>query len=429
MDFIPIQPSRQPMDTYPIQQPVLQAPMQPRLNLPHADSIYSFETTDILDASNIMLERLHSPSPSNASDDDILERMQTHTPTIDVGYEEVGLIPLSPLPSESSVSALTSREDDLLATSIQINDTDVLCGRGGAKTHPGNVSFRTLIGKYQHTYLMANKARVRGEIATGIVAEIKSKGGRFLRRLENEEGINLDVWIEIDDKAAQAKTRQALRERDPSTFALVLPMTDKEDGSHWGQTEMRFSPVDTTSSSIRLDSPVGPLILSDLINNLDVLCGRGGAIKTHPGTIFFMTLIRKHRHTDLASNKAIIWGEIAERIVAEIKNKGGRFLRRFENEEGNNDDFWIEIGDRAAQAETRQALRDHGSNGKTHGEQGEMRGSPVGTKPSSMVAEIMANDRDILLSRPSGGVLNSQNGKLKRVSLIAASSTFAHLTL
>ena len=88
-----------------------------------------------------------------------------------------------------------------------IGPDDVLLGRGGAtNNHRGNHNFRLLVAANQQEYLNARK-HDKVIISRRIVAEIQSRGGRFL-----QNGISKDHWDEVPDKRAQEKTSQALRE-------------------------------------------------------------------------------------------------------------------------------------------------------------------------------------------------------------------------
>lgn len=84
---------------------------------------------------------------------------------------------------------------------------DVLLGRGGAtNNHGGNHNFRLLVAANQAEYLKARKHE-KVFIARRIVAEVQSRGGKFL-----QSGFSKDRWEEVSDKRAQEKTSQALRE-------------------------------------------------------------------------------------------------------------------------------------------------------------------------------------------------------------------------
>lgn len=78
---------------------------------------------------------------------------------------------------------------------------DVLSGRGGGtNVHPGNRDFRDLINKYRTIYLKAKK-NDKPAISRAIVKQIRSKGGRFLKK---EKG---GLYFEIGDAQAREKTR------------------------------------------------------------------------------------------------------------------------------------------------------------------------------------------------------------------------------
>lgn len=123
---------------------------------------------------------------------------------------------------EEAVTALDSNEGDNqhqtaeypadpstceLVKIIDIQSTDVMCGRGGA-ANKHNSHFRLVVDQYKAEYLKSKKNDKR-EIAKRIVADISSKGGRFLRKVEEQSG---GYWVQLDAKKAIEKTLQALRE-------------------------------------------------------------------------------------------------------------------------------------------------------------------------------------------------------------------------
>lgn len=86
-----------------------------------------------------------------------------------------------------------------------ISENDVLFGRGGGTNrHAGNIFFRDLVSEHQPAYVQARK-RDKTLIAKSIVAQVRSRNGRFLRK---EDG----KWVDVGDKKAAEKTSQALRE-------------------------------------------------------------------------------------------------------------------------------------------------------------------------------------------------------------------------
>jgi hypothetical protein len=99
----------------------------------------------------------------------------------------------------------------------EFNEYDVLSGRGGGtNVHPGNRDFRDLINKYRTVYLKAKK-NDKPSISRAIVKEIRSKGGRFLKKEEKGH-----LYYEIGDIQAREKTSQALRQRAPEIRKLMF---------------------------------------------------------------------------------------------------------------------------------------------------------------------------------------------------------------
>ena len=93
-----------------------------------------------------------------------------------------------------------------------VNENDVLCGRGGAtNSHSGNRSYRELVKQYKDKYLQAKKKQ-KPNVAAEVVAKIRNlePPGRFLKK-DKESGWYLD----IGDARAKEKTSQALREGAP----------------------------------------------------------------------------------------------------------------------------------------------------------------------------------------------------------------------
>ena len=207
----------------------------------------------------IMSERLYAtPSPSIASVEDFFDQNRA-SPTSDKG-----LIPLSPRISEHVQSSdLTG----ILITSFQINKSDVLCGKGGANLHPGNIFFRNLVIHYHHAYLMANSAEKENKIVQTILFEVKRAGGRFLRCLS-------PFWSDIGERAAAAKTRQALREREPPAGSSVppLPETTLKKLVSLKEGKFRFH-VPSKQNSTSFDEIA--------VYDNDVLFGRGGIQDSH----------------------------------------------------------------------------------------------------------------------------------------------------
>jgi len=98
---------------------------------------------------------------------------------------------------------------------------DVLSGRGGGtNNHPGNQYFRSLCDQCRPKYVLARKMEKR-EIARNIVATVRSRGGRFLKKDEKTGN-----WYDIGDTKATSKTSQALREGLASKMRQALMSSD-----------------------------------------------------------------------------------------------------------------------------------------------------------------------------------------------------------
>ena len=103
-----------------------------------------------------------------------------------------------------------------LPASFEPSPLDVICGRGKACfSHPGNRAFRQSIADALKSYQTCDSKLVKGQMVTGIVEDIRSGGGGFVRYdLESR------MWYDIGDEAAREKVGQTIREalvqRDPN---------------------------------------------------------------------------------------------------------------------------------------------------------------------------------------------------------------------
>ena len=85
----------------------------------------------------------------------------------------------------------------------------------------------------------------------------------------------------------------------------------------------------------------------------DVLCGRGGAVNSHSGNVYFRSLVQEHKSQyNIGANKNEK-AEIAEDIIEQIKNMGGHFLQKLKR-----NSYWEEVPHEKALAKTSQALRE-----------------------------------------------------------------------
>ena len=111
-------------------------------------------------------------------------------------------------------------------------NNDVLCGRGsGPNEHIGNIEFRKLVLTRKAEYNHANTSRdTKGKIANDIINTVRSKGGRFVRKLSVEQMKDAGcykrgsaVYELADEVTILEKTKHTLRQNNPnkSVFAAA----------------------------------------------------------------------------------------------------------------------------------------------------------------------------------------------------------------
>lgn len=91
-----------------------------------------------------------------------------------------------------------------------INENDVLCGRGGlTNQHVGNKKFRALVKQLQEKYI-TRKKHEKTLLSQAVVAVVRgsSPAGRFLK-----QDVQTGMWYDIGDDMATEKTSQAFREK------------------------------------------------------------------------------------------------------------------------------------------------------------------------------------------------------------------------
>lgn len=100
-------------------------------------------------------------------------------------------------------------EEQIMVDIKQPHHNDVLCGRGvTTNRHPGNESFRSLVGVNKEVYVSSSKKQ-KMAISRSIVEAVRSlfPPGRFL-----EKNPQTGLWSDIGHKKAVEKTSQALRD-------------------------------------------------------------------------------------------------------------------------------------------------------------------------------------------------------------------------
>lgn len=106
--------------------------------------------------------------------------------------------------------------------------------------------------------------------------------------------------------------------------------------------------------------------LIEVLNQNDVLCGRGSGPNDHRGNVKFRNLVYERRAEYLASTTRKAKGQIAQDIVDYVRtglNPPGRFLKKIEAKTAKSlgisrgADVWVEVDDDTALEKAKQALR------------------------------------------------------------------------
>mmetsp|Transcript_21370 Transcript_21370/g.29741 ORF Transcript_21370/g.29741 Transcript_21370/m.29741 type:complete len:466 (-) Transcript_21370:248-1645(-) len=165
------------------------------------------------------------------------------------------------LPIENG-ETVVSTDEGATTNGNHINQSDVLCGRGGLTNHhAGNMFFRRLVRLKQEAYLLASK-REKAGVARDIVDSIRQlqPPGRFLKK----DAKNPNTWIEIGDRKAREKTSQALREGAPELREVVKSGTTKSStaSNKAGNTRKKSNP---TSSTLTRSAPSQPPLQSSVV--------------------------------------------------------------------------------------------------------------------------------------------------------------------
>jgi hypothetical protein len=149
-------------------------------------------------------------------------------------HPEITIISTHPSPRDAMMGHQHIHDRNEVITP---HDHDVLSGRGNfVNYHAGNEHFRALVRKHKVAYVACPKQQ-KGKFSRMIVEEIRARNppGRFLKQDHATK-----LWMDIGEKKALDKTRQALREGAPE---IMKEITGDEDDAPLG------SEADTAESS------------------------------------------------------------------------------------------------------------------------------------------------------------------------------------
>jgi hypothetical protein len=107
----------------------------------------------------------------------------------------------------------------------ELNDTDVLTGRGAAiDRFPGNVRFRSLIKSKKEAYSDASRPTEKNIVAREVIQAVHDSSGRFLKREGTSTAVHSDtLWVLMEDAAIVEKVKQALRDCAKEAQKSKLP--------------------------------------------------------------------------------------------------------------------------------------------------------------------------------------------------------------
>lgn len=132
----------------------------------------------------------------------------------------------------------------------QLNDNDVICGRGKRILHHvGNIRFREICLERADQYRKAKTRVLKQKCVSEIILGIRSAGGRFLQHKAGE-------YQDISDEAAAAKVGHALRDAknasSPCSKALKKARSTKVTRTNgWDQLlDDMFHPLDEDMSDL-----------------------------------------------------------------------------------------------------------------------------------------------------------------------------------
>jgi hypothetical protein len=143
-----------------------------------------------------------------------------------------------------------------------INQYDVLTGRGsGPYEQPGNIHFREIVATRKIEYLSLNPrdSKMKNQIAKEIIDKVRSKGGRFLRKIQVTNKDDGDLYEFVDEDTVMEKAKQALRQNRSGFIKNVMEQSNKDESSSSSaaaltdslRAEAKAKAVAASSSAIR----------------------------------------------------------------------------------------------------------------------------------------------------------------------------------
>eukprot|EP00934_Nitzschia_sp_Nitz4_P006785 Nitzschia sp. Nitz4//scaffold158_size52425//4024//6426//NITZ4_006851-RA/size52425-processed-gene-0.45-mRNA-1//-1//CDS//3329537489//6775//frame0 len=224
---------------------------------------------------------------------------------------------------------------------IMPRPSDVLCGRSmDARSHPGTKWYIRTLQQRHREYETVSEKGAKSEVIESVIESVVKRNGRFIRL----EG---DRWVELSKYNVVAKTAQAFR--DIIQKREYSPPTS--NSADWDDDESTLhsqsNTVDDVPESLHaLNSGDSLVPRPD-----DVLCGQTKQVRLHPGTNRYLRWIDDNIEEYESSSKKI--GdklEVAKRVVQDVYDRNGRFLRKV-------GESWVLITHKQAVVKTAQTFR------------------------------------------------------------------------
>jgi hypothetical protein len=178
--------------------------------------------------------RPYAPTPSQITSCPPGPSFSTEKPSsredfIPPRHQFVGHLP-SPAqvtPSRPTKSGgIAANNDDSSNYISELQGNDIVCGRGAPTSfHHGNHTYRELVADYQTVYLCSKRSD-KPKIAMELLELVRSRGGRFVRRVKRLYKGRFG-WEENGEKQAHEKVCQALREGAPELRRKMLASSYK----------------------------------------------------------------------------------------------------------------------------------------------------------------------------------------------------------
>lgn len=175
----------------------------------------------------------------------------------------------------------------------RLNSNDVLFGRGmGPSMYIGTQKFREMCEPKKQAYRASQKHTEKNNIAQEIVADIRAKGGRFLKQDEDinpvDDIVEEGVWYEVHDQGEILdKTKQTLRQKYPTKRGRSTESTSTSTGIYDMDpilsTEMGMNRVGPAFSAMSLLPSVSAPVSSSVSTAVDprLLLFQAAAMNTY----------------------------------------------------------------------------------------------------------------------------------------------------